>query len=129
MKKKLIIRTSLIVLLIILGIILFVIGKQHKVLLDNRDLTIDGVTYTAEAAYEIWVDGEKVGRTALNPGRRNVAYVVGPSHEIELREVKNGKPTGDSIVKKFRLSVKQSEVIINIPALAAGSDSFLYEAD
>ena len=55
--------------------------------------------------------------------------MVGPSHEIELREVKNGKPTGDSIVKKFRLSVKQSEVIINIPALAAGSDSFLYEAD
>lgn len=73
MKKKLIIRTSLIVLLIILGIILFVIGKQHKVLLDNRDLTIDGVTYTAEAAYEIWVDGEKVGRRsehARHGGRR-----------------------------------------------------------
>ena len=61
MKRKLIIRGSSLVLLIILGIILLVVGKQHKVLIDNRDITIDGVSYTAEAAYEIWVDGEKVG--------------------------------------------------------------------
>jgi len=127
--RKLAIRCGLVIVLIILGIFLFIIGKEHIVFIDNLELTVEGVTYTAEASYEVWVDGEKIGRTTLAPGRRNAAYVSGPRHRIELQEIKDGEPVGERIKKDFKIATGTAEVIINIPALVAGSESFIYTAE
>ncbi|QTL98591.1 hypothetical protein GM661_11765 [Iocasia frigidifontis] len=127
MKKKIIFRAILVVFLIMLGIIFFIIGKEHKVFIDNRDLTIAGKTFTAAVRYEVWVDGEKLSRTTLNPGKRNVVYLAGPQHKIVLQEIKEGKAVGKEIEKDINLSLDQTQVIINIPALVAGSDLFLYQ--
>ena len=127
--RKLAIRCGLVIVLIILGIFLFIIGKEHIVFIDNLELTVEGVTYTAEASYEVWVDGEKIGRTILAPGRRNAAYVSGPRHRIELQEIKDGEPVGERIKKDFKIATGTAEVIINIPALVAGSESFIYTAE
>lgn len=124
--KKIILRLILVVFLIALGIVLFIIGKEHKVFIDNRDLSIAGENYTATVRYEVWVDGEKIGRTTLNPGKRNVIYLAGPQHKIVLREIKDGKTVG-KIEKDINLSLGQTQVIINIPALVAGSDFFIYK--
>ncbi|AZO95730.1 DUF6672 family protein [Halocella sp. SP3-1] len=125
--KKIILRIILVAFLLMLGIIFFIIGKEHKVFIDNRDLTIAGKTYTAAVRYEVWVDGEKLGRTTLNPGKRNVIYLAGPRHKIVLQELESGKVVGKEIEKNFNLSLNQTQVIINIPALVAGSDLFLYQ--
>lgn len=127
--KRLAIRCGLVVVLIIVGIFLFVVGKEHIVFIDNRELTIDGETYNVVAGYEVWVDGQQVGRTALAPGKRNVASVAGPKHRIELQEIKDKEPVGERIEKDFRIATRTAQVIINIPALVAGSESFIYSAE
>lgn len=125
--RKIIFRISLILLFVILGIVLFIIGKEHKIFIHNIDLTIKGETFTADSSYEVCVDGIKVGKTAIKPGKRNVTYSAGPRHEIVLQKVINGEPVGEKIVKKFNLSTDQAEVIINIPALIADSEFYLQQ--
>lgn len=124
--RKTIIRISLILLLLILGIVLFILGKEHKIFVDNMDFTINGETYSADSSYEVWIDGQKLGRTTINPGKRNVNYAAGPGHEIVLQEIVDGEPVGGKIIKEFRLSVAQGEVTINIPALIGDSEFYLY---
>lgn len=125
--KKIILRVILVAFLLVLGITLFIIGKEHKVFVDNRDLTIAGKNFTAAVRYEVWVDEKKLGRTTLNPGKRNVIYLAGPRHKIVLQEIKDDKAVGKEIKKNFTLSLDQTQVIINIPALVTGSDMFLYQ--
>lgn len=127
--KKLLIRIAIVAVLIIMGFVLFTLGKEHKVFIDNKDLTVNGTTYTATSQYEVWVDGEKVGRLPLRPGRRQVAYVAGPRHSIILQEIKDKEPVGDIIEKKFKLATGDREVVINIPALVKGSKDWLKVVD
>ena len=42
MMKRNIIRLILVVVLIALGFGLYVLGKEHKIFVDNRDIVIDG---------------------------------------------------------------------------------------
>jgi len=51
MRKRIIIRIALIVLLILIGIFLYTIGKEHKVIINNKDISIDGLTYNADTTY------------------------------------------------------------------------------
>ncbi|NMB38761.1 MAG: hypothetical protein GX994_04205 [Firmicutes bacterium] len=127
--RKLIIRCGLVVFLILLGVFLYTAGKEHVILIDNRDFTDNGITYSAESSYEVCVDGQQVGRTALAAGKRNAAYVSGPRHKIELQEIIAGEPVGDRIEKSFKVATSISQITINIPALVAGSDAFIYVAE
>jgi len=129
MLKKWVIRCGLVVVLIILGVFLYIVGKENVIFIDNKDITIDGVTHSATAAYEIWIDGKQVGRSALAVGKRNSASVAGPSHVIELQAIQDKEPVGEKIVKEFRISARDYQVILNIPALVAGSDLFLSAAE
>jgi len=124
--RKLIVRSGLVVILILLGVFLYVIGKEHVLLIDNRDFTHEGVTYQAAASYEVWVDGNQVGRTALAAGRRGAAYVAGPRHKIVVQEVAAGQPVGEPIERRFSVPTGAYQITINIPALVAGAESFVY---
>ena len=56
MRKRIIIRITLIVVLILIGIFLYTIGKKHKVLIDNKDITVGEIAYIADTTYNVWVD-------------------------------------------------------------------------
>lgn len=123
--KKLIIIVSLVVVLILLGIFLYNIGKEHKIFIDNKDFANNGESYIASSEYEVWVDGEKVGRTTVGIGKRQVATVAGPGHTIVLQEVEDKEAVGERNEKSFKIKTSDYEVIINLPALVAGSENWL----
>ncbi|OQY09709.1 MAG: hypothetical protein B6I29_02915 [Marinitoga sp. 4572_148] len=112
MKRRMIIRLMFIVLLFVLGIILFNIGQQHKVYVDNKSFkNYDYINETLEV---------KVDDVTLKVRKksRKVAKVVGTNHKIVV------KYNDQIIEKKFKTPINQ-HVIINIPALINGDDEFI----
>lgn len=61
MRKRIIIRIALIAVLILIGIFLYLTGKEHKVLIDNRDISVSDITYSAGANYKVRVDDQEIG--------------------------------------------------------------------
>ena len=61
MRKRIIIRITLIIVLILIGIFLYTIGQEHKVIIDNKDIIVNDNTCNASTAYKIWVDNQEIG--------------------------------------------------------------------
>jgi len=122
MRKRIIIRITLIVVLILMGISLYTIGKEHKVLIDNKDISMGGLTYNADTAYNVRVDNLEIG--LLEKDERKAVKVVGPSHKIVVEEIKNKISTGEKHEKKFKLKINEN-VTINLPAMVNNMDKWI----
>ena len=114
LKRKIIIRTILAITLILIGIFLYVIGQEHKLLIDNKDIIINENTYTANTDYIIWLDNREIG--VIEKDERIVAKVTGVSHKIVIEAINDKVASGKKFEKVFKF--KNNEVaVINIPAI------------
>jgi hypothetical protein len=68
LRKRIIMRVTLIIVLILAGSFLYTIGKEHKVFIDNIDMTVGESTYRAEATYKVWIDQQEIDRKDSRPG-------------------------------------------------------------
>ena len=114
MRKRIIIRTTLIVVLILIGIFLYTVGKEHKVLIDNRDISVGDITYSADTTYKVWVDNQEIG--VIEKGGKKMARVKGISHKIVVEEIKDNVLTGEEYEKRFKLKTNESATV-NLPAM------------
>ena len=122
MRKRIIIIITLFVVLILIGIFLYTIGKEHKVLIDNRDISIGDITYSTGTTYEVRVDNQEIG--VINKGERKVARIVGISHKIVVEEIKDKVLTGERYEKRFKLKTNES-AIINIPLMINNANEWI----
>jgi len=122
LRKRIIIRITLIVVLILIGIFLYTIGKEHKVLIDNKDITVGEIAYSADTTYNVWVDNQEIG--LLEKGERKVAMVAGVSHKIVVEEIKDKVLTGEKHGKRFKLKTNESATV-NIPAMINNANEWI----
>ena len=122
MRKRIIIRITLIIVLILIGIFLYTIGKEHKVLIDNRDISVGDITYSAGTTYKVRVDNQEIG--VIEKGERKVARVAGVSHKIVVEEIKDKVLTGEKYEKKFKLKINESATV-NIPAMINNANEWI----
>ena len=104
----------LVVVLVLLGIFLYVIGKEYTVLIDNRDTVVGDISYVADATYKVWLDKQEVG--VIEKGERIAVKVTGISHKIIVEKFKDKVVTGEKYRKIFKLKSNES-FVINIPAM------------
>ena len=91
---------------IIISVLLFVTGKQHKVMLING---ADGVEVPARVSYI--VDGENADKPkSIRANKKGVVYVKGINHEIVIK-FKDTDGTNKEITKKFKTKISQEETI------------------
>ncbi|MBN2252261.1 MAG: hypothetical protein JW701_01085 [Kosmotogaceae bacterium] len=119
--KRNVIRIALVVILVILGFSLYVLGKEHRVFVDNKDIVIDGVEYKAENTINVIVDD--VDLEDVKKGKRKVANTPGPWHKIKATEVLPDGTTRE-IERKFTLSPNDT-AIINLVALFEVEEGWL----
>lgn len=119
-----IIRIGLVVLLILIGFFFFHMGKQHKIYLDNRDFTIDEITFKASSDLQIFVDGDEIG--VIKKGKRKVVYVAGSNHDIRMVKKDNSEVV-EEYNRDFKMTLKEEVMIINIPALLEDSSYWMRE--
>lgn len=122
MSKRIIIRTTLVAVLILIGIFLYTIGKEHKVLIDNKDISVGNVICSASTTYVVRVDDQEIG--VIKKGERNVAMVTGTSHKIVVEEIKGNVLTGEKHEKRFKLKTSESATI-NIPAMINNANEWI----
>ena len=122
MRKRIIIRTALVAALILIGIFLYVIGKEHKVVIDNRDISVGDIIYNASTTYVVWVDNQEIG--VIKKGERKIAKVAGVSHKIVVEEIEDNVLTGERYEKRFKLKTNES-AMVNIPALINNANEWI----
>jgi len=113
---------TLIVVLILIGIFLYTIGKEHKVLIDNRDISVGDITYNAGTTYKVRVDNQEIG--SIKKDERKVAKVSGKNHKIVVEEIKDNVLTGEKYEKKFKLKTNESATI-NIPVMINNANGWI----
>jgi len=119
--KRNLIRIALVVVLIALGFGLYVLGKEHQIFVDNKDIVINGVEYKSENTITVVVDN--VDLEEVKKGKRKVAYSPGPWHKITAVEILPDGSTRE-VERKFTLSPRDVAVV-NLVALFEVEEGWL----
>ena len=108
---------------IIISVLLFVTGKQHKVMLING---ADGVEVPARVSYI--VDGENADKPkSIRANKKGVVYVKGINHEIVIK-FKDVDGINKEITKKFKTKISQEETIDFAGIINGTEDWIIYKA-
>ncbi len=123
--KALFTRTNLmrlvaIVIVLLFAVILFFIGKQHTVLLDNKTVTVNGEEIAALKMVEVQVN--KLDSLEFVPRDRDKVDVTRQKHTITVSYT-DADWNEISITRKFKLPLMEEMVIISIPTLVANPDA------
>ncbi len=113
-------RLIAIVVVLLFGVMLFFIGKQHTVLLDNKTVTVDGQELAALKMVEVQVN--KLDELELYPRDRDKVDVTRQKHSITVSYTDDSWED-ISITRTFRLPLMEEMVIISIPTLVANPDA------
>ena len=114
--KRIVAQLSLVAVMVVLGVILFVTGKEHRVFVENK--SIDG--YKAIKKVQYVVNGEKEVKVKKN--KKKLSKVKGSTHQIVVIYEDGGKT--HKIEKSFKLKVME-EASISIPMLIGGSEDWI----
>lgn len=113
------IRIAAIAVVLLLAVLMFWLGKQHTILLDNKTLEVDGRSYKALSIVEVKVDkGEWLELAARD---RDMAVVTDQGHRITVRYTDENY---EDVEKTWKFSVPLGEdmMLLSIPALVGGAD-------
>ena len=106
--KVFFIRVAAIVIVIIIAVVMFIIGKQHNLYFDNKDWG----DYKAYQYVEVKVDDQESMELARRD--RDVFTVVAQGHTIYIDAM------GEEKTVKVHIPLMMKNVLINIPALMNG---------
>ncbi|MCF2625606.1 hypothetical protein I6E17_05350 [Fusobacterium perfoetens] len=108
---------------IVLSVILFVTGKQHKVMLINGE---NGAEVPARVAYI--VDGQNADKPkSIRANKKGVVYVKGINHKITIR-FKDANGQNQEITKNFKTKLSQEE-IIDFAGIISGAENWIIYKD
>ncbi|MGP1418316.1 MAG: DUF6672 family protein [Sphaerochaetaceae bacterium] len=110
-------RTALIAVLVLLAVLMFVIGRQHSILIDNKAIEIDGAEHKAFSLCQVRIDGLEEKELARRD--RIEVKVQGQRHKITLSYVDSSN-NDKTLEVRFRVPLGEDMVLISLPALAAG---------
>lgn len=114
--RRTLVRSALLVVYVGLMVLVFVTGKGHTLLVDNKDVA--GTDLRAYSLVKITVDSLKPSEETK--GDRDMFKIKGQKHRIVL-EVP-GDP--NKIVRYVTIPMGSEIVLLSIPKLAAGQDPF-----
>lgn len=116
-KKRLVIRLALVALLVLLCFVLYYIGKEHEVLLDNKNVTIEGREYQEIPYMSVVVDGDEDKALEFYAGDRDVVKLKGPSHTLKISVINEDTEEVTKTVE-YKLSLGSiSSTMYSLPAI------------
>ena len=118
-QRRLIIRLSLVVVWIGLGVILFVLNRGHSLLIDNRNVELPALR--APDLITVTVDRGKP--LEFFRGDRDIFDAGGGSHRIRI-EFSDGQPPFE---KRFTLPLGPDMFLLSIPKMLNGVEPYIEE--
>lgn len=120
LKRRILLRTLLVVVLVFLGVFLVFIGKRHVVVFANEEIQQNGKVFPALDCVRITAGEEKFELESED----RIAIEVAGLKNVFLIETLSDGVIGKSIT--FPLSLKlERMVIVSLPLVAAGSSDVI----
>jgi hypothetical protein len=116
-RKKFVIRLALVLVYIGLLALMLLTGKQHSILIDNKDAE-DG-SYQGIAGMAVQIDNLKSAE--YYPGDRDMAIVKGQKHKIKVELFTEGK----TVEKNFTVPYGQGMILLSVPKMLAGIEPWM----
>lgn len=120
--RRLLVRAVTLLLFVALGIFLFVNGKGHDILLDNKTVTVGEQNYEAFASARISLDGRKA--VEIQRRERLPDMLVGKNHVIRMEVLNRGGQVIQTVEEKFSLGLERTW-LISLPLLASGDANWI----
>ncbi|MBQ7577372.1 MAG: hypothetical protein IJT21_03780 [Synergistaceae bacterium] len=116
-------RLILLAALVALGFLLFYIGREHQIFLDNKNFG----DYKALEQVNVTINGGEAAE--LLPRDRDMRKVVGPEFRLKAEIFDDKGEITHTIEREIRLCFMSKDIMISLPALAAMSeDNFIVAA-
>lgn len=112
-----------VILILVLAVVMFVIGRQHTILLDNKTIEHDGKSYPAFSIVEVKINKEDSIELAARD--RDKADVMGQRHKITVTYTDKYFEEHE-VVKKFKVPIGYDMVLVSIPALVADLEQSIW---
>ena len=121
LNKKIIARSIIVVLYLVLAIVMFLTGRTHTILIDNKG--DEAGTYKAVKGMEVSVDkGEPV---EFYKGDRDKFTVKSQKHTIHIEFFDGSEPVTFTV----KVPVTYDYVLLSIPKYLAGIEPYMEEFD
>lgn len=114
------VRCAAIVVVLLFGMLMFFIGKQHTILLDNKTVTVNGQEIRALQLVEVQVN--KLESLELAARDRDKVDVTRQSHKITITYT-DSNWNEISFTRKFKVPLMEEMVIISIPTLVSDPEA------
>jgi len=111
-----IVRAALLVFYVALGVIVFVNGRTHTVLIDNKS-SEDGST-VAFRRVTVYVDNHEP--LELYARDRELLMVRGQSHRIRIETQEGAR----RLEARFKVPFGDDMILVSVPRMAAGDEGF-----
>ncbi len=116
-RKKLVIRGMLLVIYVGLLALMLITGKQHTILIDNKDAE-DG-SYKGIEGMSVQID--RLESAEYYPGDRDMAVVKGQKHRIKVELFMEGKTEERS----FTVPYGQGMLLLSVPKMLANIEPWM----
>lgn len=116
--KKLLLRTFLIILIIVISIFLYIFGQSHSVFIDNKKIEYNDKIYEA---YDLIIVEYNDEVQEIKSKKRKVFYIKGPSATLKVKY--NIEGVENEIIKKIKIPLNK-DIIINLPLFINDVENF-----
>lgn len=123
-KKNTAVLVQLVLVLALIGVsaVLFVIGKGHQLLIDNKRVTIDGKRVEAYEWVNVYVNGAKKP-IEIEEEDRQLAKIAGPWHSIRIEILQDGK-VAKTFERRFTVGLENS-FLLSLQKMVEGKEDWL----
>jgi len=122
-KKRLIARTVAILLIVLLGFVMFRVGRKHTILLDNKTIEVQGEVFKALDVVDIQINN--LEELELAKRDRDKADVMGQSQKVKVTYTDSD--WNETIIeRKFKVPHKDVMIVFSIPAFIQHPDDSSY---
>ena len=121
MTRRNAIRTGLVLLLVGLGVLLFFLGKEHQVFLDNKAVAAGGKEIPALESGRVTVEGGEPLEFVADD--RDVTKIRGPRAHVKLELLDPEGKVTRTVERSVSFSF-ENRAMISLPALAAGDEGY-----
>ncbi len=125
MIRRLLFRSAAVLLLVLLAVFLYTIGKGYVLLLDNRTVEVEGVSRPALEVVRVQVDGQEP--IELYPRDRDMVQVTGAAHRITVTVYSRTGQELQTRQARFRIPGGATRYLISLPAFVAGAREWISE--
>lgn len=125
-KRKWIFRIIALIIVLIVAVIMFIVGRGHTIYFDNKSIDYNGSTLKAFDKVEVKVKGEQVAK--LRERDRGMYDTMGQSFDMDLI-ITEGDGSTKAVHVGMGLPYSIDGIVLNLPALLAGAPEDVYMSE